>query len=195
MEEFIMSVSDITPSDPTDSAALHEPVERFRGSHSEIVVGLRELRRLPALADALQQARATADHTLALFEHCVVPHHIDEEQELFVAAVRSAGDAAEKARVEDLVARLVAQHRQIEQLWAEVRPTVLAVAAGKAHTTPDFTAAVAKLVDTYLEHTRLEELVFLPLADEILARNPNHLAALDVSLHIRHVPMPRVAYM
>jgi hypothetical protein len=190
MEEFIMSTSD-SPS----SAPLHEPVERFRGSHSDIVLGLHELRRLPALADALQTARTTAENTLALFEHCVVPHHIDEEQELFVAAARSAGEGAEKARVDELVAKLVAQHRQIEHLWSDLRPTVLAIAAGKMHPTPGFAAAVAQLVDTYLEHTRLEELVFLPLADEILARNPNHLAALDVSLHIRHVPMPRMAYM
>lgn len=185
----------MTASHRATPAVLHEPVERFRGSHSDIVAGLHELRRLPALAQALKDARATAENTLALFEHCVVPHHVDEEQELFVAAVRSAADAAEKARVEDLVARLVKQHRQIEVLWADMRPTVVAIAAGKMLPAADFPGAVAKLVDTYLEHSRLEELVFLPLADEILARNPNHMAALDLSLHIRHVPMPRLAYM
>ena len=51
------------------------------------------------------------------------------------------------------------------------------------------------LVATYTEQTRLEEDQFLPLADEILSRNPNHMAALDLSLHLRHAPMPRMAYV
>ena len=76
-----------------------------------------------------------------------------------------------------------------------LRPEVQAVAAGKAMAGPDFEPAVGRLVEAYLAHTQLEEEVFLPLADAILARNPNHLAALDLSLHMRHAPMPRMAYV
>jgi hypothetical protein len=180
---------------PVPPAPLHEPVERFRGCHGHIVGGLERLRGLPSLAEALRQARATAADTLVLFEQQVLPHHGDEEKELFVAVARSAAPGAERALVDDLVGQLVRQHRAVERMWAGLRPAVQSVAAGKAHPAPDFEQAVAALVDTYLEHTRLEELVFLPLADAILARDPNHMAALDVSLHIRHAPLPRLAYM
>ena len=175
--------------------SLHEPVERFRGSHGAIVAGFDRLRRLPALAEALRQARATAQAAAVLFEHQVLPHHADEEQDLFVAVQRSAAPGAERARVDELVARLVAQHRQVERMWAALRPAVQAVAAGRPAPAPDFEAAVGLLADTYLAHTRLEELEFLPLADAILARDPNHLAALDVALHLRHAPPPRAAYI
>ena len=40
-------------------------------------------------------------------------------------------------------------------------------------------------------HTlKLEEEVFLPLADQILGRDPNHMAALDLSIHLRRAPAP-----
>lgn len=185
----------MTASDPLLQPPLHEPVERFRGCHGTIVGGLRRLRGLPELAEAMRQARATAGETLALFEHQVLPHHGDEEKELFVAVSRSAAEGAEKAAVDELVARLTRQHRVIEGMWAALRPAVLAVAGGKAPALPGFEQAVATLVETYLEHTQLEERVFLPLADAILGRNPNHVAALDVSLHIRHAPVRSLAYM
>lgn len=39
----------------------------------------------------------------------------------------------------------------------------------------------------YQRHASVEETEFLPLAQEILERNSNHLAALGLSLHMRHV--------
>jgi iron-sulfur cluster repair protein YtfE (RIC family) len=174
---------------------LHEPIERFCGSHSGIVDGLNELLRLPALAEQLKQARATAEATLALFERQVVPHHVDEEEDLFVAVLRSARAGAEKAGVEDMVVQLVAEHRRIERMWTALRPVVCAVAAGKKAVTAGFGEAVAELVETYFEHVRREEQVFLPLADQILARDPNHMAALAMSVHLRHAPMLRMAYI
>jgi hypothetical protein len=170
-------------------------VERFRGSHGHIVGGLRRLRGLPALAESLRQARATAHETLALFERQVIPHHGDEEKELFVAVSRSATEGSEKEAVDALVARLVAQHRAVERMWEQLRPAVAAVAAGKVQPLPGFEQAVATLVEAYLEHTQLEEGLFLPWAHTILGRNPDHVAALDLSLHIRHTPLPRLAYM
>jgi hypothetical protein len=59
------------------------------------------------------------------------------------------------------------------------------------HGVPDFRADVARLVELYLEHAQLEEEVFLPLADAILTRNSNHMAALDIALHLR--PRPAAA--
>ena len=44
-----------------------------------------------------------------------------------------------------------------------------------------------RLVADYQAHARFEETEFLPLAEEILGRNSNHMAALGLSLHLRHV--------
>ena len=51
-------------------------------------------------------------------------------------------------------------------------------------------AAVCRLVDTYTAHARFEEQTFLPLSQTILGRNNNHMAALGMSLHMRHVSRP-----
>jgi len=38
----------------------------------------------------------------------------------------------------------------------------------------------------YRAHAWFEEQEFLPLSQTILSRNPNHMAALGLSLHMRH---------
>ena len=46
--------------------------------------------------------------------------------------------------------------------------------------------ALQAMVQRYQAHAKLEEQVFLPLAQTILGRNGNHMAALGLSLHMRH---------
>lgn len=192
MEDIAVSTSpDTTPA----ATALHDPIRTFCGSHQAIFHGLAELRRLPALAESLKEARATAQATLAMFDGDVASHHADEEKELFVAVMESARGTTDEAHVDDLVSRLTAEHRRIERLWTRLRPAMKAVAAGKEANLPGFTEAVQELARAYSEHACLEEESFLPLADRILSRNPNHLAALDLSLHMRHAPWPRMGYV
>jgi hemerythrin-like domain-containing protein len=176
-------------------AELHGPVKEFHGSHEFIIEGLHSLEKLPELAAALERARLVAHSTLTLFDKVVHEHHADEEQELFVHVQKSCKDIKEGHRVHELVARLAADHRRIEKMWLKLRPAVAATAQGKVHDVPDFRGDVAKLVEIYLEHAQLEEEVFLPLADAILTRDANHMAALDVALHLRHAPPPRGAYV
>jgi hypothetical protein len=49
--------------------------------------------------------------------------------------------------------------------------------------------AVEELVQAFLAHANFEEQQFLPLAETILSRNGNHMAALGLSLHMRHAPL------
>jgi hypothetical protein len=180
---------------PDSSATLHRPMRQFGGAHRHITEGLASFAQLPGLAEALLAARRTASATLHLFDEVVGPHHGDEEKELFIAVERSCRDAQESERVAQLVRRLTAEHRQIERMWARVRHAVAQTAAGRVHEMPEFNDDVAELVDLYRAHARFEEEVFLPLADEILSRNANHMAALDIALHLRHAPPPRSAYI
>lgn len=172
------------------SQELHEPLRQFSGAHDGILAGLQEMHALPELAALLQRARAGAAATLDLFDHVVLRHHAEEEQELFVSVLRSCRDARESHRVRQLVDQLTLGHRRIEALWARVRPAIVLTAAGKPHRDGAFEDEVHELVRLYREHARLEEEVFLPLADQILGRDPNHMAALDLSIHLRRVPAP-----
>jgi hypothetical protein len=184
------------PRTPASAASgLQAPLRQFRGSHEGILHGLRDLQELPALAAALARARATAAATLELFDKVVLVHHADEEQELFVSVLRSCRDEAEAAHVRGLVKQLTAEHRLIESTWRQLRPAVVQTAAGKPHAAALFGTEVDRLADLYAEHARLEEEEFLPLADAILGRNANHMAALGVALHLRHAPPPRAAYI
>jgi len=163
-----------------------DPVERFRGSHVAITDGLKELRRLPMLFDALTQARLAAAATITLFDRQIIPHHLDEEQGLFVSVARHAANGPEEEHVREVVARLVSQHRHIEQLWLALRRSVEAIADGQTNASPTFRDEVMTLVDAYLDHTRLEERVFLPLADEVLSRHQDRPPSLTSSEHVRH---------
>ena len=49
-------------------------------------------------------------------------------------------------------------------------------------------SALQAMVQRYQAHAKLEEQAFLPLAQSILGRNDNHMAALGLTLHMRHVP-------
>lgn len=169
-------------------AADAAPLEGFSQCHTGILYGLEALDQLPALTVAAQRAAKVAQATVALFEQAVTSHHADEEAELFPAVLRSALPGAEHRHVEILVERLVAEHRMVEELWRHIRPAVRKAAAGQpADLDPE---DVKVLVRAYVNHAAFEELEFLPLARDILGRNGNHMAALGLSLHMRHVPMP-----
>lgn len=171
-----------TPVDPA-------PVEGFAHCHAGIVAQLKQLDRLPALAEAAAQARAIAAATQAFFRDVVLQHHAEEEQELFPAVLQSSGRGAEREQVAAIVQRLTQEHRDIESAWRGIEPALRDLARGRD--APLDAARVAAFVATYLAHADDEERVFLPLAHTILGRNGNHMAALGVSLHARHA-MPEV---
>jgi hemerythrin-like domain-containing protein len=165
------------------------PLSNFSNCHTGIATQLASLAALPELTEAAEKARVAAEGTLALFKNVVYEHHADEERELFPAVLQSASPGAEHDRVQVMVQRLTAEHRAVEALWKILEPHVKAAAKGKASEELN-RSMVAELVKIYLGHAQLEETEFLPLAAEILGRNGNHMAALGLSLHIRHTKLP-----
>jgi hypothetical protein len=162
------------------------PIDSFSRCHAGIVSRLQAIAELPDLVAAAERARQVAASTLAALDPSVLEHHKEEEAELFPAVLRSAAPGEEHARVAAIVDRLVAEHRAIEALWKKVRPSLRSVAAGRRAKLDG--AAVAELVRAYTAHAQFEETQLLPLAQEILGRNDNHMAALGMSLHMRHAP-------
>ena len=170
---------------PVDLAA---PLTGFSQCHAGIVTQLHALAGLPGLVEAAARAREVAAGTLALFKGAVLEHHAEEESELFPAVLRSAVAGEERDRVRSMIDRLTYEHRALESLWKTLQPAVNAAARGRP---AQLDAAVAtELVQRYLEHAHFEEQSFLPLAETILGRNGDHMAALGLSLHMRHAPQP-----
>jgi hemerythrin-like domain-containing protein len=162
-----------------------QPLVNFANCHVGIVSQLERLGELPALLAPADLARKTAQRALAFFPMAVYEHHAEEEKELFPAVLASAQTGVEHMRVETLINHLVSQHRRLEHLWESLVGDLKKVAKGQDHQLN--TAALNDLVATYQAHATMEE-EFLPLSEEILGRNSNHMAALGLSLHLRHRP-------
>lgn len=173
----------------SDPAPADAPVASFSKCHEGILANLEALATLPALLEPAERARRIAAETLAFFRRVVYEHHQEEERELFPAVLASAQVGAERQRVQELVARLTEEHRRIEHAYERLERGLKDVAKG--HDSDLDGAAVEALVTAYAAHARFEENHFLPLSQAILGRNSDHLAALGLSLHVRHA-LPEV---
>ncbi len=162
------------------------PITHFSNCHVGIFAQLDRMGDLPALLGPAVQARKIADQSLAFFSKGMYTHHSEEEKDLFPAVRASAQAGAERMKVDALIEQLTHDHRSLEKLWESLEPGLRKVSKGQ-DTTLDV-ATLEALVQRYQSHAQLEEREFLPLAQEILGRNDNHMAALGLTLHMRHVP-------
>lgn len=178
------------PAEATEAAT---PIAGFSRCHEGILQHLSSMAGLPALADAAAQARKVAEATQRFFRAAVYEHHQEEERELFPAVLASATRGAEHDQVQAIVRQLTQEHREVEAAFEALEPSLKRLAKGHEAplSGPDFAAPVQALVTRYEEHARYEENEFLPLAERILGRNGNHMAALGLSLHLRHA-LPEV---
>jgi len=172
-------------TNPTD-LNFDAPLTNFSHCHVGILNHLDSFGELPALLAPAARARMIAEDTVAFFRAAVYEHHSEEERELFPAVLESAVKGAERDKVKNLVERLTQEHRDIELLWAHLEPQLKKLAKGQvANLDP---SSIEQLVSKYKAHARFEEEEFLPLSESILSRNSNHMAALGLSLHMRHTP-------
>lgn len=160
------------------------PIQDFSQCHAGILTHLNALDELPALLEPAARARRIAADTVKFFREVVFEHHQEEEKDLFPAVIASAAKGAERDKVEQIVAALTQEHRSVEAAWQKLEPKLKAVAKGHDADVP--AGEIESLVKTYLAHARYEEQEFLPLAQTILGRNSDHLAALGVAMHLRH---------
>ena len=171
--------NELSPPQATD-----DPIGGFARCHAGIVDRLESLAGLPGLLEAAAAARRTAADVVAFFDEAVARHHEEEERDLIPAVRASATPGDERARVDAIAARLSEEHRELEALWAGLEPGLKRVAAGKDARLP--ASDIERLVARYKAHAEHEEAEFLPLAARILGRKSRDLAALGLSLHIRH---------
>jgi len=172
----------------TTTTATDDPVTGFAHCHTGLVRRLRTLGELPDLLAPAARARALAESSVAFFREAIFEHHLDEERELFPAVLASATPGEERQRVQALVDRLTQQHRLLEAQWKTLEKDLRRIAKGQDSDLDG--ADLLRLVGEYQSHATFEESDFLPLAQTILGRNANHMEALGLSLHLRHVPQP-----
>jgi hemerythrin-like domain-containing protein len=177
------------PAASSDSA----PIEDFSQCHAGIFKKLDLLGELPALLEPAARAREVAASSLEFFREAIFEHHLDEERELFPAVLSHAQKGDEYDRVKDLVNRLTHEHRDLERVWKSLESGLKAVAKGNPSEIR--VADIELLVSNYRRHAQLEETEFLPLSQTILRRNSNVMAALGMSLHMRHKPMNVVPFV
>lgn len=132
-----------------------------------------------------RKAGMLAKDTRAFFQEAVIDHHHEEEGDLFPAVLAASSPGAEYDKVQRIVNRLTAEHREIEAIWRELEPAVHQLAKRKSATIDG--VAVASLVQKYQAHARFEEETFLPLSALILGRRDGKMASLGLALHMRHV--------
>jgi hemerythrin-like domain-containing protein len=170
-----------------------KPFDDFSQCHAGIVRKLDLLGELPALLEPAGRAVLIAQKALEFFSEAIFEHHLDEERELFPVVVAHSVQGSEAQRVQAMVQRLTQEHRELEQGWKKVAPGLKR--AAKGHFDDVSATDISTLVIQYKAHARFEEAEFLPLAQGILARNANHLAALGMSLHMRHAQVDLPGYI
>jgi hemerythrin-like domain-containing protein len=176
----------------TQAVDTDAPLTNFAHCHEGIVRRLKALDELPALLEPAARARQIAEQSIEFFREAIFEHHLEEERELFPAVIASARAGEELDRVKAMAKRLTDEHRAIEALWKTLEKGLKPVAKGQS-TNLDV-AELHRPVSEYQAHAAFEEAEFLPLAETILGRNSNHMAALGLSLHMRHVK-PVTAYI
>jgi hemerythrin-like domain-containing protein len=173
--------------------ADNAPIDDFSHCHAGIVKKLDMLGELPALLEPAARAREIAEKAVDFFREAIFEHHLDEERELFPAVASSAVKGEELDRVKAIAQRLTNEHRELESMWKTLESGLKKVAKGQSFDVD--TALIQRLVSLYRAHAHYEEQEFLPLAQTILGRNSNHMAALGMSLHMRHSRGPLNAYV
>lgn len=169
------------------------PINDFRNCHSGIFKKLDGLAELADLIPQMQRGQALAEQSVEFFREAIFEHHLDEERELFPAVMAEAQTETERAQVKQLIDRLTEEHRALEKLWKSLESGLKRMAKGKeAEVDLD---VIAALTSRYRAHAEFEETAFLPLAETLIARNPNGNAALGMSLHMRHAPVRVSGYV
>jgi hemerythrin-like domain-containing protein len=170
----------------TSDLNVDRPLTSFSRCHEGILSHLDNFGELPALLAPLTRAHQIARDTLSFFRAAVYEHHAEEERELFPAVLKSARQGEEYDQVKSMVDWLTQEHRDIERLWSQIEPQLRKLAKG--HEAKFDPASMSQLVSRYKAHAQFEEDKFLPLSEIILSRDSNHMAALGLSMHMRHTP-------
>lgn len=152
------------PGFDSPAVGFDQPFEMLEACHDRVRRSLALLGRLFVyLSDHPHdaQSRSAARDVLRYFELAAPLHHQDEERHVF-PRLEGAADPA----LTDAVARLRADHVQMESLWAQLRPVLQSWTGEAIGTVPDEPARqlAATFAALYERHLALEETLVFPAA-------------------------------
>lgn len=156
------------PGFDSPAAGFEQPYEMLAACHERVQRTLDLLERLIAHVARHghdTQSRAAAADVLRYFDQAAPLHHLDEELHVFPLLL-AQGDA----RVRALVQGLQADHREMEGLWATLRPVLKGWCAPDALGAPDaaLQQTARALVELYARHIPAEESVAFPGAQALM---------------------------
>lgn len=151
------------PGFHSPAASFDQPFEMLSACHDRV---RRSLRLLQRLGPHLQQhgndpaARDAAADVLRYFDRAAPHHHEDEERHVFPALLPGA-----EPRLAEAIRQLLADHRAMEGLWAQLRRVLQAVAdARQGPFDAEATQLVQRFLAIYEEHLRVEDEWVYPAA-------------------------------
>ncbi|VTU35333.1 iron-sulfur cluster repair di-iron protein [Variovorax sp. PBS-H4] len=158
-----------TPDRSLPTGGFEVPLEMLSACHGRIEHQCATLRRLvPHMArhGADLDARSAAAAVMRYFDTAAKHHHEDEEQDLFPALVESMA-GSDPVCLREMTQGLVAEHREIEARWLQVRAVLEQIAAGRTvPLDPDDVETLARLYERHMER---EEQELLPMAARLLS--------------------------
>ena len=141
--------------------SFDDPLGMLRACHRRIEKQLATLDRLQRHLPEHgcdDDARAAARAIMRYFDTAAVNHHADEEESIFPRLVATCGEQA--ARV---ASRLEAEHRELAEQWARLRPLLAGIAVGsRANLSPHDVLVTRQAYD---RHIAVEEDELIPLAE------------------------------
>lgn len=159
-----------------------DPLGVLRACHRRIAERLDLLERLPEYVQthgADRAAQSAAQRVLNYFERAAAHHHADEEENLFPMLREARGRPGWDDRVLAALEQLEAEHQRLAWHWAQVQPSLVALARGKRGPLPRIEA----LTQAYLAHMKVEDEVIFPLAARLLG--PEELQRLGSAMQKR----------
>ena len=171
-------------TDSSEPVHIDGALASFHDCHHDFVAQLHSALYLPELVAAAAKARAMADGLLRMFRQGVATHHAEEENELFPAVLAAAQPGPELDEARAMVDQLVGEHRDMEARWKQLEPAVERVARGESAALDE--AMIQELVQHFFAHAHFEEEHILPVAQKILGRHGEAMAALGRAVHERH---------
>jgi hemerythrin-like domain-containing protein len=153
---------------PDPAPTFSDPIGLLSACHQRIRAHCDLLQRLPDWVgqhgvDAT--AHDAIERAMRYFDVAAPHHHADEEQDLF-PLLRSDPD------LNNQIARLVAEHRTLDDSWRDLRLRLDAIRAGAP--LGDCGDYIDRFVAACLRHIGIEDTEILPIAEQVLDEDQKH---------------------
>ncbi len=157
------------PGHAAPTAGFEVPLEMLSACHARIEQQCATLRRLVshlARHGADDAARSASASVMRYFDTAALHHHADEEKDLFPALLESMA-GSDSVCLRELTDSLVAEHRELESRWQQIRRALAMIAIGEDAQLESET--IEAMVGLYERHLQREERELIPMAARLLS--------------------------